>query len=341
LGEGEHEFTVVERDPAGNESKPSDPHVVIVDTVAPTAEASITYMGKDSGIDNSDFLTNDGSAGRLIMGELTTELAANERVQVSVDGGKTWQDALVEDNGNWVFQDNTAHDASWTIQTRVVDTAGNIGKVVSQNVTLDTIAPSSILGVSYDMVAGLSVTLSPSAMAGDTLLVAVGDVRFHFYLTSSDIARGSASVEIPSGAIAAIQSGAAYGVAVMDAAGNSSNYIVGESGTSIETEQLHVVNPGTLLSSGGEPFDTYVGTDANTVFTVDDVNEVMDAGYIFGNGGLDTLKLAGAGQTLDLGKVSLVVSSIEVFDITGTGNNTLKLSLGDVLEQGGKDLFIA
>ncbi|WP_429334621.1 Ig-like domain-containing protein [Paraburkholderia sp. 35.1] len=343
LGEGEHEFTVVERDPAGNESKPSDPHVVIVDTVAPTAEASITYMGKDSGMDSGDFLTNDGSAGRLIMGELTTELAANERVQVSVDGGKTWQDAMVDNKGSWVFQDNTAHNASWTIQTRVVDTAGNIGKVASQNVTLDTIAPSSILGVSYDMVGEigrLTVTLSPSAMAGDTLLVAVGDVRFHIYVTSSDIARGSASVEMTSGAIAAIESGAAYGVAVMDAAGNSSNYIVGESGTSIETEQLHVVNPGTLLS-GREPFDTYVGTDANTVFTVDDVNEVMDAGFIFGNGGLDTLKLAGAGQTLDLGKVSFVVSSIEVFDITGTGNNTLKLSLGDVLEQGGKDLFIA
>ncbi|MGF6608951.1 hypothetical protein OKW45_003873 [Paraburkholderia sp. WSM4175] len=61
-----------------------------------------------------------------------------------------------------------------------------------------------------------------------------------------------------------------------------------------------------------------------------------------GEGGIDTLKLSGAGLTLDLlnehhGKLS----SIEVFDITGTGNNTLRLSLGDVLDLGGKDLFVA
>ncbi|WP_187614703.1 hypothetical protein, partial [Paraburkholderia sp. 31.1] len=35
LEEGEHQFTVVERDPAGNESGPSDPRTVIVDTTAP------------------------------------------------------------------------------------------------------------------------------------------------------------------------------------------------------------------------------------------------------------------------------------------------------------------
>ncbi|WP_187639803.1 Ig-like domain-containing protein, partial [Paraburkholderia podalyriae] len=35
LDEGQHEFTLVERDPAGNESKPSDPWTVIVDTTPP------------------------------------------------------------------------------------------------------------------------------------------------------------------------------------------------------------------------------------------------------------------------------------------------------------------
>ena len=85
--------------------------------------------------------------------------------------------------------------------------------------------------------------------------------------------------------------------------------------------------------------DSYFGTDGNDIFTWDTVR----AGNIsvFGNGGVDTLKLTGAGKTLDLSDVHMKLLSIEVFDITGTGNNTLKLSLGDVLDLGGKDLFIA
>ncbi|VTR32904.1 Uncharacterised protein [Serratia fonticola] len=37
LSEGEHEIAVIIADPAGNQSKPSDPWVVIVDTTPPDA----------------------------------------------------------------------------------------------------------------------------------------------------------------------------------------------------------------------------------------------------------------------------------------------------------------
>ncbi|KVM28584.1 hypothetical protein WJ54_12810 [Burkholderia ubonensis] len=43
---------------------------------------------------------------------------------------------------------------------------------------------------------------------------------------------------------------------------------------------------------------------------------------------------------LDLSNLQGKLSSVEVIDLTGTGGNTLKLSLADVLEQGGKDLFV-
>ncbi|KVP42713.1 hypothetical protein WJ87_32935 [Burkholderia ubonensis] len=42
---------------------------------------------------------------------------------------------------------------------------------------------------------------------------------------------------------------------------------------------------------------------------------------------------------LDLTQVGEKLSSIEVIDLTGTGNNTLKLSLDDVLANGAVDLF--
>ncbi|CAB5504119.1 hypothetical protein AZO1586I_1238, partial [Bathymodiolus thermophilus thioautotrophic gill symbiont] len=51
-----------------------------------------------------------------------------------------------------------------------------------------------------------------------------------------------------------------------------------------------------------------------------------------GGGGIDTLKLQGAGLTLDLTKISdRRIQDIEVIDITGSGNNTLKLNLDDLL----------
>ncbi|MGH8450342.1 Ig-like domain-containing protein, partial [Pseudomonas sp.] len=54
----------------------------------------------------------------------------------------------------------------------------------------------------------------------------------------------------------------------------------------------------------------------------------------------DILLLNGADQVLDLSAVSDQVKSIETVDITGNGDNTLNLSLNDVLHFGEKDLFI-
>ncbi|WP_459624091.1 hypothetical protein, partial [Burkholderia sp. 3C] len=47
-----------------------------------------------------------------------------DRVQTSTDGGRTWQDALMQSNGKWVAIDPNAHTGNWTIQTRVMNGAG-------------------------------------------------------------------------------------------------------------------------------------------------------------------------------------------------------------------------
>ncbi|MEM4990765.1 Ig-like domain-containing protein [Collimonas sp. H4R21] len=96
-------------------------------------------------------------------------------------------------------------------------------------------------------------------------------------------------------------------------------------------------------------------TDFPTSSTVD--NEIRDldilGGEVFyvgegeedtfeahGDDQSNTLKLTGADQVLDFSQLGDRVSSVEVVDLTGTGNNTLKLSLNDVLEQGSKGMFI-
>ncbi|PXX21400.1 MULTISPECIES: Ig-like domain-containing protein [Burkholderia] len=74
------------------------------------------------------------------------------------------------------------------------------------------------------------------------------------------------------------------------------------------------------------------------VFYVSEGEE--DAIEFTGTDSTDMLKLTGEGQVLDLSNLQGKLSSVEVIDLTGTGDNTLKLSLGDVLEQGGQGLFI-
>ena len=70
---------------------------------------------------------------------------------------------------------------------------------------------------------------------------------------------------------------------------------------------------------------------------------------IDGGGGLDTLALTGSGLTLDLTQVANQaasnpdggsrIDSVEVIDLTGSGNNALKLKVSDVLDMGSANLF--
>ncbi|WP_253252481.1 Ig-like domain-containing protein [Variovorax boronicumulans] len=86
----------------------------------------------------------------------------------------------------------------------------------------------------------------------------------------------------------------------------------------------------------------YYGTDGADVFTFSypDASVWVKEG-IQGNGGIDTLKLTKADQVLDLTALAGKLTSVEVIDITGTGNNTLTLSLAEVLENGTVDQFVA
>ncbi len=82
--------------------------------------------------------------------------------------------------------------------------------------------------------------------------------------------------------------------------------------------------------------------DPDTVLDLQGIEYSTSAyGDIRTEGEVDVLTLTGSGLVPDLANVEEKLSSIEVFDITGTGDNTLKLSLGDVLELGATDLFLA
>ncbi|MBY4715358.1 hypothetical protein K6W58_34785 [Burkholderia cepacia] len=89
----------------------------------------------------------------------------------------------------------------------------------------------------------------------------------------------------------------------------------------------------------------YYGSSHGTEFQLDHVSYFSGTHTgLHGGVGIDTLKLTGANELLDVSKLIHVggsnkLSSIEIIDITGTGDNVLKLSMRDVLELGHENLF--
>jgi hypothetical protein len=104
-------------------------------------EFSLIRMDKDSGINTTDFITNDGSAGRQVEGTLSRVLSSSETLQFW-DGTK-WVNATVT-GLNWQAQDNTAHGADWEYKLRVINAAGHQTPEQAFQITYD-ITPSDVL----------------------------------------------------------------------------------------------------------------------------------------------------------------------------------------------------
>ncbi|MFC7688862.1 hypothetical protein ACFQY5_03710 [Paeniroseomonas aquatica] len=115
------------------------------DRTAPTETVRVLGMTRDSGI-AGDWITNDGAAGRTVTGSLSIALAADEALQLSFNGGGSWVNAAVGGTG-WSAVDPLAHAASWSIQARVVDLAGNAGPLAAQAVTYDVTPPTKTVRI--------------------------------------------------------------------------------------------------------------------------------------------------------------------------------------------------
>ena len=83
----------------------------------------------------------------------------------------------------------------------------------------------------------------------------------------------------------------------------------------------------TLIGGGGA--DAFQGGAGNDLITVPGLSFAM----VDGGSGTDTLVLQGAGASFDFTTfANNKVQGIEAIDFTGTGNNTLKMALTDVLD---------
>ncbi len=103
-------------------------------------------------------------------------------------------------------------------------------------------------------------------------------------------------------------------------------------------------NGGADVLYGGAGNDLLVLNASNIAALSSGVDSSGHLARVDGGSGLDTLKLVGANIMLDLTSIANQggdasrITSIEHIDL-GTGNNTLKLSLSDVLDMSGMNLF--
>ena len=143
LGQGSHQFAYTETDPAGNTSLSSPITQVTIDSVAPSPSIVINSISDDTGV-AGDFITSDQT---LTVNGSVNGLAAGESLQISIDGGVTWN-ALPVNAGAWSYVDGrTLTSGNYTYQVRAIDTAGNTSTPVSQLVKVDTSAPSGSIAI--------------------------------------------------------------------------------------------------------------------------------------------------------------------------------------------------
>ncbi|WP_439214702.1 Ig-like domain-containing protein, partial [Duffyella gerundensis] len=170
----------------GTDGPQSAPWEIELITGNPTdVTLEIISMTADSGASATDFITNDGSAGRTLSGILSRSLASGERVLVS--NGTQRLEAVV--NGlTWTLVDPNAHAGSWEYRAWVENTVTGInGEQVQQTVTFDNSIVRATIDSIYDSASGKDLdagattfdrtpTLSGKAKAGSLVTVYDGEI---------------------------------------------------------------------------------------------------------------------------------------------------------------------
>jgi Ca2+-binding RTX toxin-like protein len=274
---------------------------VSIDTENPKAKAQIKAIANDTGLSASDFITNDTS---LVVTGTHDKLDQGDRLEVSCDGGLSWQEAMLGDDDDdddddddvdgdtWSYAFQAPQDGTFDFRARVVDGAGNLGEVASQLITVDTTAAS-------DMLFAFAEVPSPTLALGAGVLVAtlsaIAPDTYFYSLESSNVVSGSgtATFVVSSGASGhrlmlapskALGSNTEYSVTlkVVDLAGNAYSETIG-------------IYSGNMMAADG-----YMGADSQTdaVYAYGGNDTLAGGGSddaLFGQNGNDTL-VGGAGS---------------------------------------------
>ena len=173
-------YTVRVEDAAGNQGTASAAFVTNIDTVAPTATATITqvfdnYGGITGALTSGVGVTDDTSLD--LSGTITGTLAANEVVAV-YDGAVRLGTATVT-GSTWAYTDTSlavGDVTSYTVQ--VEDLAGNLGTASTPAFVANIVAPTGTTTIStvYDSVAPIVGNVANGGFTNDGQLNLAGTV---------------------------------------------------------------------------------------------------------------------------------------------------------------------
>ncbi|MYM69365.1 DUF4347 domain-containing protein [Pseudoduganella sp. FT55W] len=145
-------------DAAGNNGANVSSAPIAVDTLAPLVSGNAVSFSADHGFSSSDLVTN--ATTQIITGTLDMALVSGEQVQVSLNNGSTWLNAVSTSTTSWALTPQSL-SGSGALQVRVVDAAGNAGPVFSAGYVLDLVAPTMVVTSSASALkAGESATLT-------------------------------------------------------------------------------------------------------------------------------------------------------------------------------------
>ncbi|EOJ6646816.1 Ig-like domain-containing protein [Escherichia coli] len=272
LTDGNYNYQVRVIDTAGNIGATAS-QIVTVDTTAPLASKTIAIAGisDDTGLSSSDFVTRDTTL--TVRGTLGATLAADERAQISLDGGVTWTTLTVVGT-SWSYADGrTLTDGTWNYTVRVVDLAGNVGQTATQNVVVDTTSPEAAKSITITGISDDTGTSSSDFITSDTTLTVRGVLGAalganEFAQISTDNGATWVNVTLAADGLnwsyvdgRTLTNGTTtWQVRVVDLAGN-----VGATGS--QSAQIDTVNPAQVLTIASISTDT--GSSATDFITSD------------------------------------------------------------------------
>jgi hypothetical protein len=136
---------------------------------------AFSSMTKDSGLlsTNSDWLTADASAGRLISGTVATPLAAGDVVKVYANGNLLGNATVNSAGTAWAITDPNAYTGSWVYSANVVRASGTSTTAV-QPVNLDTSTLAAPVITSVGTDATFATVVAHNGSTGDNTLVVKG-----------------------------------------------------------------------------------------------------------------------------------------------------------------------
>ncbi|MFA7456395.1 MAG: Ig-like domain-containing protein, partial [Micavibrio sp.] len=156
LEDGLYAWSVSNVDAAGNEGNRTAPIHFEVDTILPT-DSNIVALTGDSGASATDFIINNGTIE--LTGTFTLPINPGEIVNISADGGLSWDEVTDITGTDWRYLDPvTRTDGTYYYEIYVHDGAGNVGASDTQKVVVDTTDPGAITIDSIGNDTGISAT---------------------------------------------------------------------------------------------------------------------------------------------------------------------------------------